>query len=465
MKEIAETIRRAISMTDGTAKFCFFVDGIDEYSGDHSEMIRLLQDFSKMRNVKLCLSSRPWNIFEDAFGNASKTKFYLQELTRGDIKEYVRGELVRHPAWKSLAQPNNTQYKEIVAEVLERADSVFLWVFLVVNLLLEGLTNGDTMSLLQHRLRRIPSDLRDFFKYILESLDPIYNAHVAHFFIAALDTPEPLPLMMYSFFEDEFDNPTYAQELGMTALELYEIIPRHKQTERRLNGRCKGLLEVYRDPDGLDLFRYRVGFLHRTVRDFFKTDEMRREFEARIPEKLNTGLSIIKASIAMMKKTPRIGKRLGDDADFGYLVDTVMQNSRKAEMLNGAPTTRLLEELSYVLGQLRYLEEYWGGVGGLQQNMFLGLAIERGLLLYVSQQLRCLRSGPICTKQMQLGPTRRSLLDCAMGYPPFLSSAEPDVSDMVLFLLTHGCGLRREAVRSQNSSKASTAREVFRACQ
>ncbi|KAF2248097.1 hypothetical protein BU26DRAFT_458181, partial [Trematosphaeria pertusa] len=281
VNEISDAIQRAICLPGSTTKFCFFIDGIDEYSGDHFEMVRLLEEFSRLPNVKLCLASRPWNVFEDAFGQSPKRKFYLQDLTRGDIEQYVRNKFDQHPMWQSLSH-DDTQYNNIATEIIERAQGGFLWVFLVVRSLLDGLTNGDTVSLLQERLRQIPTDLREFFKYILASLDPLYKAHVAHFFLASMDSPEPLPLLMFSFFEEEFDRPDYVHDLDITVLKSKELKNRHKQTKRRLNGRCKGLLEVHRNYWEVDLFDYQIDFLHRTVRDFFMTEEMRHEFESRL---------------------------------------------------------------------------------------------------------------------------------------------------------------------------------------
>lgn len=68
MNEISNTIHQTISLAASTAKFYFFIDGVDDCSGDHSEMVHLLKDFSKLPNVKLCVASRPWNVFEDASG-------------------------------------------------------------------------------------------------------------------------------------------------------------------------------------------------------------------------------------------------------------------------------------------------------------------------------------------------------------------------------------------------------------
>ncbi|OAL48075.1 hypothetical protein IQ07DRAFT_514633, partial [Pyrenochaeta sp. DS3sAY3a] len=197
--EISSTIKRAVAINDQDVQFCFFIDGVDEYHGDHAEIIRLLQDFSRLPNVKLCVSSRPWNIFEDCFGRTAANKIYVQDLTRADIGSYVRSTLRSHPAW----QTSRSDQQAIANEIINRAQGVFLWVFLVVRSLLDGLTNGDTLYLLQRRIKRIPTDLRQFFRYILDSLDPIYDGHVAHSFLVTLDSTEELPLLLFSYLDDE----------------------------------------------------------------------------------------------------------------------------------------------------------------------------------------------------------------------------------------------------------------------
>ena len=52
-------------------KTCLFIDGLDEYVGDHVELIEIIRDLSDTKNIKLCVSSRPWPCFEDAFGKDS----------------------------------------------------------------------------------------------------------------------------------------------------------------------------------------------------------------------------------------------------------------------------------------------------------------------------------------------------------------------------------------------------------
>ena len=62
---------------------CFFVDGLDEFEGDHEEISTFFKTLQSAGNVKICLLSRPLVIFEQEFGNFSKVR--LQELTVNDI--------------------------------------------------------------------------------------------------------------------------------------------------------------------------------------------------------------------------------------------------------------------------------------------------------------------------------------------------------------------------------------------
>lgn len=40
-------------------KICLFIDGLDKYEGDHSDVVEILQGLAKSEDVKICLSSRP----------------------------------------------------------------------------------------------------------------------------------------------------------------------------------------------------------------------------------------------------------------------------------------------------------------------------------------------------------------------------------------------------------------------
>jgi hypothetical protein len=55
------------------------VDGLDEYEGDHGEMAELIRMLAKSSNVKICVSSRPYLVFDDALQDCPGLR--LQDLT------------------------------------------------------------------------------------------------------------------------------------------------------------------------------------------------------------------------------------------------------------------------------------------------------------------------------------------------------------------------------------------------
>ena len=125
MKEISQTMNRLKQQSQVTARFCFFIDGLDEYEGYHRDINETLRDLSDHPNFKICLSSRPWNVFEDCFGSDVSRKLYVHDLTSEDIELYVKKNLEKHANFvASSAQDAN--YMELVRSTVERSQGVFL---------------------------------------------------------------------------------------------------------------------------------------------------------------------------------------------------------------------------------------------------------------------------------------------------------------------------------------------------
>jgi hypothetical protein len=294
-------LRQAFTVLKGldytSSRFYFHVDGLDEYHGDHWDVINILQDLAAAPNVKLCLSSRPWNCFQDAFGQPGAPLLRLHELTRQDIELYAREGLLRHVQSNTYSSPEllNT----LVEDIGLRAEGVFLWVFLVVRSLRDGIVNCDPISLLQERLHALPTDLEDFFDHILRSVDAIYQERMACTFLAALKVSQPLCMIHYSFLEEE--GPTHGLEIPFVKLDNEDVRKRTLQTQRRLNGRYKGLLEPATATNILPLTE--VVFLHRTLRDFLGTARMQDMLHARVSATFNVHSTICRSHLAVAKYT------------------------------------------------------------------------------------------------------------------------------------------------------------------
>ena len=79
----------AMKRSDTSTKFCFFIDGLDEYNGFHPDVVKTVINMVQSSKIKLCVSSRSWNVFEEAFGNGIYPSLKLQDMTKKDIELYA----------------------------------------------------------------------------------------------------------------------------------------------------------------------------------------------------------------------------------------------------------------------------------------------------------------------------------------------------------------------------------------
>ena len=225
-------------------KFCFFIDGLDEFSGDHGYLADFIIELAASPNVKVCTASRPWNVFEQAF--QARPSLLLQTLTAKDIEYFVSSNFQKDADFAEFKKRNTQSAHDIVHAIVDKAAGVFLWVQLVVSSLLSGLKNGDRVSDLRKRIDLLPKDLRSLYEKILQSLDPFYLEHALQYFQLIKSTHKPLTLLDFSFADED---PDFVINCKVEALSPNEKRYRAETMRRRLNSRCKGLLEIsYEEP-------------------------------------------------------------------------------------------------------------------------------------------------------------------------------------------------------------------------
>lgn len=76
-----------LSQAQDRAKFCLFIDGLDEFDGDREQLLEFILTSVKLPWVKLCAASRLYNVFETAFKKSPQ--LHLHDLTRNCIALYV----------------------------------------------------------------------------------------------------------------------------------------------------------------------------------------------------------------------------------------------------------------------------------------------------------------------------------------------------------------------------------------
>lgn len=97
IQRLYEVFDRISTMSLPEKKFFLLIDGLDEYEGDPVELIKLIHRLSSQPNIKMCISSRPWNVFMEQFGQDSTRTLMLQDYTRDDIRLYIQENLEQDP--------------------------------------------------------------------------------------------------------------------------------------------------------------------------------------------------------------------------------------------------------------------------------------------------------------------------------------------------------------------------------
>lgn len=379
MSELGQVVDRLVAHQGIPKRFCFFIDGLDEYDGDHQQVINILGRLASSENVKICVSSRPWNAFQDAYGAGNQDwKLSLQDLTKGDIRRYTQSMLEEHPNWPEYSSKGHS----LAQEITDMAQGVFLWVFLVVRSLKDGLTNGDSLSTLGKRVRQLPQDLEGFFKHMLRTVDPFYHCQMGRMFKLALRAQDPLNLMLYSLIDQCNDDENWALDCDITSMDNYEISTRRNQMRRRLDGRCKGLLEIQPSHSDIDYLGPKVNFLHRTVRDFLTTKEITDFLDDAAPDYTASAI-IFRAYIGLIKLMPVKRQHFERSRILFDIIDEAFSYAREAELESGHAEVDLVHELRRTVEELANshgFETPW------KATSFLEYTVGKCLMHYLADQ-------------------------------------------------------------------------------
>ncbi|KAK6833291.1 hypothetical protein PG987_007985 [Apiospora arundinis] len=361
------------------AKFCFFIDGLDEYKGNTEELIKLVQKLISYPGIKICVSSRPWAEFRQAFGEGANEEWRikLEDLTKVDIHQYVDDKLNQDAQYSRL-QHSDAGYYDIAEQVTLRAQGVFLWVRLVVRSLLDGARYDDTIADMRRRLDALPNGLDDFFKLMLKGVDQFYRAKSAMSIKIAVAAAASLPLVIHVYADDIHEDPEHALKASVAELKYPDMRDMINQMPNRIDARSKGLLEVVKRDDAPNPYHeWEVAFLHRTVRDFFdSSQEITKSFDEDLEDDFNEHALLCHAYLENLKRTWPTWHQRSDVS----LIEDIMYHAKQLQASHGS--TRRLENVFQEAKRVFY------ATGNCANDMlFDGTAIRYGLESYATEHL------------------------------------------------------------------------------
>ncbi|TAQ87101.1 hypothetical protein B7494_g4578 [Chlorociboria aeruginascens] len=269
--EIKKAFGLPIKKSSSFLKLCIFVDGIDEFEGDHRDISMFLRSLASNR-IKIIVSSRPISGCVNAFRGCPTLR--LQDLTKPDMETFVKGNLSSHRSMVDLTKRFSQQANEIVTEIKTKAAGVFLWVKIVVRLLVDGLEDGDDIKDLRNKLRQLPPDLRDLYRRMIAKMQPEHQTQAAEIFQLFHTWNLSIP-----------DQPLRTVALSFAMQGPSEAFDLHKKMRGNLPaGLSTGLENLQISSAGKSRYAISdvdiestIDYLHRTVAEFLVSDDVWKE--------------------------------------------------------------------------------------------------------------------------------------------------------------------------------------------
>ena len=306
-KDIRHGFEKLISnpTSHNDSSFCFFIDGLDEFAGtiqhDTEYLVGQLCSWTARApdRVKLCVSSREYNVFMNTFPEENRIR--LHRLSLSDMKRFV---------FKQLAHATKeAEAMQIAEAVSSSADGIFLWAAVVTKAIREQIQDGTSFENILREIELLPGELEDLFTHLLSSL-PGYKLKKAFQVFSLVSLPSvicPGPehpaamssrilhqdrwwfftLLTTSFLKIYNRDNSFALQEDFSPGDPSSLTERVSLAMKELNGFCKGLVDVvtvkkhdrvrhevrdnFKNLEELaknPLFRHSIAFTHRSVPEF-----------------------------------------------------------------------------------------------------------------------------------------------------------------------------------------------------
>jgi NACHT domain len=334
-KVLEAAFRELAALATSKFKLCFFIDGLDEYDGVPEVLTDLIRGVSPSPFIKFCVSSRPWLIFEEAFESCPSLR--MQDMTYTDIQQYCDDKLQASRNMRQLERLNPIGASAIRKSIVSKANGVFLWVRIVTKSIVDGLRNQDSMSDLQRRLEALPSDLDALYNHLIDRINPLYTDQASRIF-QIYDTATELNLHPTILELELAVSATHAEATSSSSEPMSdeEVEQCCDRMAAHLKSRCEGLLETHDHLDAtwesiddaeerehksdahnkpvhrfdpalenrLKIF-WKVSYLHRTVKDFLKTDAVRAKLQQIAPSStgFHPNISLLMSYLINLKRS------------------------------------------------------------------------------------------------------------------------------------------------------------------
>ncbi|CVK91303.1 uncharacterized protein FMAN_09446 [Fusarium mangiferae] len=287
--EIDESFQALMNECGVSMAMALFVDGLDEFEIPPATVVSNIRSMANdaAQGIKVCVASRPWTEFEDAFNDGPMLQMHL--LTEDDMMTFVTNSFQQNRGYIELKNVYPRQIAKLTDDVVQKADGVFLWVSFVVMELIDLFTAGDSMAQLQETLEKLPTNLSSLFDAIWARVPHRHLPDACAMIRLARSAYGPLPWLLM-WLADE----SRSIEVDPSAMSPEVKYHAKRGLKRRLATRTRGILELSGAAQEV------VNFAHRTTRDWVKQAHIWEELCASCESNFEPHLVLLQAETLLM---------------------------------------------------------------------------------------------------------------------------------------------------------------------
>ncbi|CAG5152839.1 uncharacterized protein ALTATR162_LOCUS2933 [Alternaria atra] len=452
MDELKAIFERIAAQNDLEVRFCFFIDGLDEYNGAEEDIVEVLKFLSASEAIKVCASTRPRSVYQKFFSNSSRT-FDIAKFTKDDMRRHVRLRLSENANFRCL-ETTEFACKDLMERIAELAHGVWLWVFLITRDLEQAVNRDEDVAMLWKIVDQLPPDLKAYFQRIIQSVRPQYLEEMSQIFLITVDELQPLPLYAFSLLEQQRLDNSFAVKTPVQPLFEEHLLDQYPRWKSLIQNRCSDLLVVSEERHPVFL-SHPVDFLHRTVRDFLQ-DNYYKQLKDNLKNEFSATATLCKICLALLKSLPNVDFESKESINRVIgLTDELLYYAYETERSDQSSDVPLLEVLDEVdrtnSHHASKIRNHWthgrdpGTARGLDVYRegdscnFLALAVQSRLVKYVHAKLKADPSNMQKRGRPLLDYALRPHRKTPISMPYHSKREDPSLNiDMVRLLLEHG---------------------------
>ncbi|OAQ59914.1 P-loop containing nucleoside triphosphate hydrolase [Pochonia chlamydosporia 170] len=289
--ELRGCLERFLSKTKDKNRQVLLIDGLDEFDDDfQQDLVALLKKIQDCHSTKICVASRDWNLFRDAFHQGPSLR--MDVLTRRDIDIYVEKRLETSQAFLELQKLHSENIRALLAEIRAKANGVFLWVVLVVEQLLLIARDDPRLETIRKVLNALPPDLERLYNQIQTSLTPEQKSTASKIYQLVMGWKRLWGVKMETTF----------LWLTLNLNERYDEFDVTSLMTRLLATYTKGIVQVGSSSRAVD-------FIHRTAFDWLRMESNWATICSQQPEEFVSSLDIVSV---LVKHLRHVWNRFGN---------------------------------------------------------------------------------------------------------------------------------------------------------